>query len=449
VSWFDHARSYFAKSCTDKQLYYTLCLLGASELSINKNLPALAAMNTHTGKVNILFHPDVEQLFSTAPNAFNFLVFHEVRHITQGGTHPSTIELPDLSPLVKKGQEMEVLATKQEDKDRWRKWTDQLGDRTNPITVKLLNTAINIGMDVAVNRDGVLVWGDDALNQLEEFVKRQFEKSTGIVTVQKLEEMLKTKLSPEAEWLYYTNEYLKHMADGTNDPDDAPQECFAQIDDHGERGEAADAEGHKVCKDACERAQEEAKFMAHKAGRDMADLKFTSSPTPIDKKIKKLVDAFKFKIKTILVPSPEEIYNYNVFNRLWQTHDLPGSMNIEAAKPAVVLVVDVSGSCWRTDWLNQMIAVSRHLLKQKKLASMWSFDVQLQQITPDSGPVILSGGGGTVWGPEFTDILVKTSKTKKIDLVLLSDMDIYGLEELRSDPRVVFHPIDLTKHLIK
>jgi hypothetical protein len=189
--------------------------------------------------------------------------------------------------------------------------------------------------------------------------------------------------------------------------------------------------------------------MAHKAGREMADSRFMSTPVPLDKKIKKLVDALKFKIKTILVPSPEEIYNYNVFNRLWQTHDLPGSMNIEKAIPAVVVVIDVSGSCWRKDWLNQLTAVSRHLLKQKKLHSMWSFDMELNRITTDSGPIALSGGGGTVWSKEFTDFIMKTTKSKKIDLVLLSDMEIDGLEDLKSDPRVVLHPIDLTKHLVQ
>jgi hypothetical protein len=459
--WFQQSRAIFAKDCIDKQLYYTLCLVGASEVKLNASIPALAAMANVHGKIQIMFHPDVEALAANS-NAFNFLMFHEIRHITQAASLMSAVELPDLSPLVRKGQEMAAQCDDANKKAAWLQWVEQLADRKHPVTYKILQTACNIGMDAAVNRDCILIWGDQARRDIEVFLYSRLteeqrakagEEKTSLVTVSLMEMMCNKKLEPNAEWLYYTNEYLLMMSERITDPSNEPVSIGIPCDDHGEQGGQSQSEEEQsaaqhACKDACSRAQDEAKFMAEKAGKGVGDSQFMSGLVRIDRRIKRLLDAMRFRLKKIFHPSPEEQYTFTKDNRLWPNRGLPGTENIMKPKASVALVIDVSGSCWRADWLNQMVAAAKHLHKKGQLAGMWSFDTSLDFLPFDgNNPIAMRGGGGTVWRPEFTDEILKTLKCKKVDIVLLSDMEISGLDELSADNRVKLHKIKIDDYL--
>lgn len=456
--WFQHARAGFAKACIEKQLYYTLCLVGASSVRLVNGLPALAAMSQVGGNIQIMFSPQVEQLVEAHPEAFNFLMFHEVRHITQLSSMVNAIELPDLSPLVQRGHAMIAQCTDPQKQASWEKWLEQLADRKNPITYKLLQTACNIGMDAAVNRDAIKIWGDTARQRIDEFMFAQLppEKQKqllesgqhrGCVTVDSLSKLCGTRLETDAEWLYYTNEYIRSISNSITDPNDEPQPAGIELDSHdayNTADEGEQAEIQQACKEASERAHVEAKSMAERAGTKLGDAEFISGDIPIDRRIKTLLDKMRFKIKQILQPSPEEQYTFNQDNRLWPNRGLPAAEAIMKPRPSVALVVDVSGSCWRPDWLNQMMAAARHLQKKKQLAGVWSFDMVLTHLTFDNHkPTKMSGGGGTVWRPEFTDEILQTLKSRKVDIVLLSDMYIDGLEDLAADNRVKLHKIKI------
>jgi hypothetical protein len=389
-------------------------------------------------------------------------MFHETRHIIQASSLVNAVELPDLSPLVNKGQEMADKCDDPDKKASWLKWVEQLADRKNPITYKMLQKACNIGMDAAVNRDCVRLWGEQAKDDIEEFLFSRLTEEerakaegqpTGLVTVELLETLCKKKLHAEAEWLYYANEYLLMVSQNINDPSDEPVAVGMDCDDHGGHGgtspeEDEQASAQQVCKSACDRAGEEAKFMAHKAGTSMGQDGFTSSVVHIDKRIKHLLDAMRFRVKRIFHPSPEEEYTFRKDNRLWPNRGLPGTENIMKPKASVALVIDVSASCWRADWLNQMVAAARHLHRKKQLAGMWSFDIQLDPISFDGHTAInMRGGGGTIWKPEFTDEILNTLKCKKVDVLLLSDMEITGIDELSADSRVKLHKIKIDDFL--
>jgi hypothetical protein len=462
--WFEIARSKFARECQSRQLYYTLCLLGAAELSVDGNLPALGAMsNIVDRKIRIIMHPDMEKV---SQDGFNFVMFHEIRHIIQCSNLSDALELLDLSPLLQKAQRMAQKATTQNTKQRWIDWADSLADTKNPGTRKLLLQACNIGMDVAVNTDGVKLLGADGMNSVDAFIKSRVEPEEiekilkqnggfiGCVTKSRLEALLGWPLREDAEWVYYANEYLKKTGeDGEGeDPDeDAPR--YVSMDSHDGIGalsddEATQTESQHTTQRACARAEDEAVFRSKKAGREMGDAAFTARHLKLDRKVQKLLDAMKFKIKACLKPSPEEQYTFQRDNRLWPGKGFPGTENIMKPMPAVVLVIDVSGSCWEERWLNQMVAAGKHLLKKKTLASMWSFDTGLDPIDIAQPNVVLRGCGGTVWQTDFTDrIIASLPRAKRIDLILMSDMYIIGLAELEKDKRVALHPIDITKYL--
>jgi hypothetical protein len=444
--WFTQSRALFSKTCTDKKMYYTLCLVGAAEIALNAGIGALACMSNVKNKIRILFNPSIEPLVVQNPLAFHFLMFHEIRHVIQFSSLENAMELLNLSPLVERGQKMAQECEDVKGKETWLKWVEQLADRKNPATIKLLADACNIGMDAAVNRDCMELFGEDTKDLINEFINKDQKEKKSLVTVESLSKMCNTELLPNAEWVYYADAYLNALSNDINDPNDIPQTVFTTLDDHSKFPTDAEgqAEMQQACANACDRAKDEAEFMSHKAGTSMGDAKFISKLVVLDRRIKNLLERIKFKVKRIHQPSPEEQYTFRSGNRLWPDSGLPGTENVTKPKLAVALVIDTSGSCWRPDWLNQMMAVARHLHKKKQLGGVWSFDVDMVTI-PFSGEqaVNIGGGGGTVWRDDYVDTILKELKSKRVDILLLSDMEIIGIEKLEQDKRVTLHKINV------
>lgn len=450
--WFTQARAQFGRWCIDNKMYYTLCLAGASEISLDDTLGFLAGMSNTGDKIKLIFHPKIEPLVKTCPRAFYFLMFHEIRHIIQAATTISAFGLPDLSPLVLRGQKMLAAVEDEEKKKDWCRWLGQLSDRSNPVTQGILKQACNIGMDVAVNQDCVELFGLATKETIEDFLNEDNENKENqkkLVTIERLSERCGYEIAKGMEWVYYANEYIKAISNDIDDPDDSPKEVFIQLGDHSGHGSlSSDEETQSVAQRTSDmtvaRSKREAKLNAEKAGTELGSDMLTTASVQIDKRMKTLLDGLKFRLKKILYPSPEEQYTFAKNNRMWPQYNLPGTESVMKAKPSVVVVIDTSGSCWTADMLNQMMAAAKHFHKKGLLASVWGFDMTIVEI-PFSGsrPVTVSGGGGTMWGVTFVDDILTKLKRKKIDLVLLSDMEIFGLIGLEQDKRVNLHKVDI------
>jgi hypothetical protein len=113
--------------------------------------------------------------------------------------------------------------------------------------------------------------------------------------------------------------------------------------------------------------------------------------------------------------------------------------------PAIVLVLDVSGSMWNTETLSQSFSVARGLMKRGKLAALYQGDTVLtrcdKQAQRTTGTII--GGGGTELDmSQIRQIRqdLKIPENDLLDVVYVTD----GFVDLRgvlADPKTRLHVV--------
>lgn len=300
----------------------------------------------------------------------------------------------------------------------------------------------------------------------------------------------------DGEWLYLSEEYVKWLAEQINDGTDPnsppqpkpgrgkPQPGQGQGDGQPEDGEGGEEDGEgdfiddlmdgledfdqhdfgadgspekreeaeRRIRDALRRAEEEGKWMAHKAGVQAADSGMMGdSLTSLNEKMRKLMDAIRIKFVRLYAPTNNKLHSYKHINRLFsEVRYLPGKIREEKPKPQVVLLVDTSGSCWNQTYFNQYAAFARHLDKQGKLAAMYCFDAELHRIDFNGRAknVEFKGGGGTVLRKEdFEQVLKDLNLKRNVEFVILTDEEIIWQGGAENDKRWKLHSLNVPRIL--
>jgi hypothetical protein len=271
-----------------------------------------------------------------------------------------------------------------------------------------------------------------------------------------------------------------------DDGDDDGSEMEGRLDEHrwgdgdendeGSGGAGESEEGEGDLKLRRQRRIDQAMREAVYAGKQMAGkmagchagdmaifVKETDSP---NKKLIQMLSKIRSKVKT-LSDKPAYELSWRV-TRSRGGFYLPTERESQGKKkrPAVVLVLDTSGSMWDEETLTASVSVGRGLMKSGKLAAMYQCDTEIsrcdnQLSSPSgkgSGKVQITGGGGTDLSPrhikQIREDLASSSKGKRrrggntsylsssntalLDIVYVTDGYV-DLSELQADPNVRLH----------
>jgi predicted metal-dependent peptidase len=301
----------------------------------------------------------------------------------------------------------------------------------------------------------------------------------------------------DGEWLYFADQYVRWLAEqidngadansppkmpgnngkkkmkgaggspGDGEPGDGGEEegegsggdmmddlmdALEELDSH-EFSESSNsdekrADAERRVREALRRAEEEGKVMAHRAGKQAADSELVGDTlSELSSKMRKIMDAIRIKFIRLHAPSNNKMHSYRHINRLFsEIKDLPGKQKEVKPQRQVVLVCDTSGSMWNQKFFNQMAAFARYLYNGKKLAAFYCCDTQLHRMNFDDRSKIVDfkGGGGTIFGVEHVEQIMKELNTKRhVDVVYLTDEYVHGLEEAKLDKRWSVHVLNL------
>jgi hypothetical protein len=228
---------------------------------------------------------------------------------------------------------------------------------------------------------------------------------------------------------------------------------FDEHDNEGdESSDMTEEEKEEVRKDRArrlEQAMREAEVVGKEqagkhGGHDAGDATMFVKERNPDNQIVKLISKIKSKVMT-LSGKPD-------YEASWKLTRNRGGFCIPTERergtkktPAVVLVLDVSGSMWNTETLSQSFSVARGLMKRGRLAALYQGDTVLtrcdKQAQRSTGTII--GGGGTELDMSQVRQIrqeLKIPENDLIDIVYVTDGYV-DLREIMADPKTRLHVV--------
>jgi predicted metal-dependent peptidase len=284
----------------------------------------------------------------------------------------------------------------------------------------------NVALDVSLHQDISKLWPNrDIVSEL---------KGYNVATLKQND--------PTVDWpemgspaLYYSllKQNPKGMGDGESqvlDDHDALLESWRNM---------SEAEKEEVRKQI-RKIKEQGKIMRQRNPGvvDLGDEMYADS-VELPAQMKKALDKILVKYARLTASSSDYRYSYDVYNRIRE--DAPGKRKENFPEKKVVLVLDTSGSMH--DDLPKLASAVNYFVKKGKLGKVYCCDTELYLMpTPENAikGMKMKGGGGTVFGSVEIDVILKDVKSKKVDVVYVTD-GFVDLQEAEADDRIKLHTI--------
>lgn len=385
-------RSQFIDWLMKKDMYITLAVMSQCRIQAVDDLPCAAGISIKEPCV-IMFHTaTLEQL---TQDEFNTLMLHELYHF------PQLVYSNDIWKSVEYPEEV-----------------------TTPEAKKALTKALlNMAMDMSLHEQLAMLLTEKKLKDTIKNVLVKFKTITDpkanlgeINGCFATEDMEKNK-----DTAYYVSQLIKNNV------------SFDNLDSH-EFEDVTEEQAAGIGK-MIEDAVSSGKAMANGKGRLASDQDITLGKDPLLGKIRTAIERIRTHTNRIAQGKSSSRYNWGFANKFWT--GLPGRSTHVEKTSGVFFVADTSGSMCSPQILNQMIPAVEQLAKRHLIVKAYSCDTELTGF----GKTVKGGGGTELTGRHVQQIRDehKLKPTDKIDIIYLTDGQVWGLEDIEQDPYTSLH----------
>jgi hypothetical protein len=403
----DERKSEFINYLVKSDQYITLALLAQCTFEVvegKDTFQSLAGLVVDTeNPPHIVIHKYL--LEHGTQWEFNTVMLHELRHIPQLVYAHSLWSSVDYPAWIDTEEKM---------KSAWKQ-------------------VANPAMDMSLHEDLKNLLGKDLQDKMQRVIKGFIQDVLGEEPgTEKLGAFAYPDMKSNMDTAYYASELLKRAEEP---PESQDHHDFGDGEGDG-TGEEAGAMAAKMA-DLMQRAEAEGASMAYKAGREASDSAIKLNKDPLQDRIKKAIQAIKVSVNRIAQGKATSRYNWSRMNKHWP--GMPGrTFHVEHSQ-GVFFVADTSGSMCTPKILNQLIPALDELKRKAMIVGAYACDVELSPFDRT-----VKGGGGTELSARHAAELRKLHGLKpetKIDIVYVTDGEVWGLETLQKDPTVKLHTI--------
>ena len=443
-------RTNFLAWLVRNQMFNTFSLAGTVGISIENKIPIAAVGYTKSG-IKVYLN---ESIFDLSEDVLFVILSHELRHLFQLVDFGHAVDMFDWSPVG--------------------------GTRDTKYFKKLAHNVFNYAGDMALNQDVTKLVANfynksGTPEEVVEKVRSEIIALTlksnpetnpdslcGILMPNNLQKLADEKgydvtVAYGADYTYYGNLYIKIMADdlkqaleGHQARQDAINKMLEEgnFDEHmfevGEGGDY-DIELSEAARRALQKARNEGKRMARMAGVGQGnDEETITGKYKTVEKIKSFIKNLKIRVGVMNKSKYTVSKTYNRRNRK-RPYDctVPGKRRVVNPKPAVVIVLDTSGSMYDSYFLRAMASVVQALESNNKLAAAYTCDTVLQRLNTSSITNLkMKGGGGTSFDNSHIEQMVQELGADKFTVLYCTD-EYVDLTEVKGNSNVELHIINI------
>ena len=462
-------RANFIKWLSTNGMFNTLGLMCSVNISAWKKEEAKAPAAV-CFKKNVIQIYLSEGILDLPVDALHVVLMHEIRHVYQLTDFSVGPDLLDWSPM-------------------------GTVDKSSKHFKQMAHQVCNIAMDIALNQDVLdlitnygINWkasGDDFERGRAQNIKEirkllrgssgidsEGNELSGLMMVDNLQKVIDEKnldytVLSKQDWIYYGNVYIKVLARELKKQMEMGEAMGQAMQNALEEMQGGTGEGHdqhefdelsqaeidamsQAAKEAVAKGQAEAARMSHAAGRESSDsTEQISGKYKVAKAIKQFLDAMKLKATVLSTKKQEVRKTYSRRNRRLPGYKLiPGHKRVISPTPAVVVVLDTSGSMYCTEFFQAMLGTLQNLEKKGKLAKSYCCDTELSPLdTSNINSVKMRGGGGTVFGAGQVDQILDDVGSGKVDILYLTDEEVWGLVDAKAHEGCNLHILNLPEML--